>query len=226
MVKERLDDQTMALRVARELQDGWYVNLGFGIPTMVANVIPEGKEVTFVSENGLIGFGPIVSKEDAAKMGWKYVDASAQPVSAAPGMAIVDYAEAFDIIRGGRLDLTVLGGLQVSEKGDLANWRLPTYKGLGGTIGGAMDLAANCKRIYVVMSHTEKNGKPKIVRECSYPLTAMRCVDLIVTDLAVIEMTPDGLLLKELAPGWTVEEIQAVTEAKLRISPYLKEIEL
>lgn len=225
-MKERLDDQTMALRVARELQDGWYVNLGFGIPTMVANAVPEGKEVTFVSENGIIGFGPIVSKEEAAEMGWKYVDASAQPVAAAPGMAIVDYAEAFDIIRGGRLDLTVLGGLQVSVNGDLANWRLPIYKGRGGTIGGAMDLAASCRRVFVVMSHTEKSGKPKIVRECTYPLTARRCVDLIVTDLAVIDVTADGLVLKELAPGWTAEEVQAVTEPRLIISPSLKEIQL
>jgi 3-oxoacid CoA-transferase B subunit len=193
---------------------------------MVANVVPEGKEVTFVSENGIIGFGPIVSKEEAAEMGWKYVDASAQPVAAAPGMAIVDYAEAFDIIRGGRLDLTVLGGLQVSVNGDLANWRLPIYKGRGGTIGGAMDLAASCKRVFVVMSHTEKSGKPKIVRECTYPLTARRCVDLIVTDMAVIEVTADGLLLKELAPGWTVEEVQAVTEPRLIISPFLTEIQL
>jgi 3-oxoacid CoA-transferase subunit B len=226
MMKERLDDQTMALRVARELQDGWYVNLGFGIPTLVANLLPEDKEVIFVSENGLIGFGPIVSKEEAAKMGWKYVDASAQPVAPAPGMAIVDYAEAFDIIRGGRLDLTVLGGLQVSEKGDLANWRLPIYKGRGGTIGGAMDLAACSRRVFVVMSHTEKSGKPKVVRECTYPLTARKCVDLIVTDVAVIEVVNDGLLLKEVAPGWTVDDVQAITEPKLLISPDLKEIQL
>jgi len=137
MMKERLDDQTMALRVASELQDGWYVNLGFGIPTLVANLVPEGKEVIFVSENGIIGFSPIISREEASAMGWKYVDASAQPVAAAPGMAIVDYAKAFDIIRGGRLDLKVPGGLQISEHGDLAKWRLPIYKGLGGTIGGA-----------------------------------------------------------------------------------------
>lgn len=225
-MKERLDDQTMALRVARELQEGWYVNLGFGIPTLVANLLSEDKEVTFVSENGIIGFGPIVSKEEAAAMGWKYVDASAQPVAEAPGMAIVDYAEAFDIIRGGRLDLTVLGGLQVSERGDLANWRLPIYKGMGGTIGGAMDLAASCKRVYVVMSHTEKSGKPKIVEECSYPLTAKKCVDLIVTDLAVIEVTANGLLLKELAPGWTVDEVQALTGPKLIVSPDIREIQL
>jgi 3-oxoacid CoA-transferase subunit B len=225
-VKERLDDQTVALRLAREIQDGWYVNLGFGIPTLVANFVPEGKDVFFVSENGLLGFGPITTKEEAAIMGWKYVDASAQPVSKAPGMAIVDYAEAFNIIRAGRLDLTVLGGLQVSEKGDLANWRLPIYKGRGGTIGGAMDLAACCKRVFVAMTHTEKNGKPKIVRNCIYPITALQCVDLIFTDLCVIEITNLGLVLREVAPGWSPTEVQALTEAPLIIPDDVLEIQL
>jgi 3-oxoacid CoA-transferase subunit B len=216
----------MALRIARELQDGWYVNLGFGIPTLVANFVPEGRDITFVSENGLLGFGPILSPDEAAETGWIHVNAAAQPVESAPGMAITDYAETFDMIRGSHLDLTVLGGLQVSENGDLANWQLPTYRGKGGTIGGAMDLAACCRRVFVVMTHTEKAGQPKIVKECSYPLTAKRCVDLIVTDLAVIEVTGDGLLLTELAPGWEVTEVQALTEVVLHVSRDLKEIEL
>jgi len=225
-MKERLDEQTMALRVAKELQNGWTVNLGFGIPTLVANYVPEDRTVFFLSENGLLGFGQIATAEQAAELGWRYVDASAHPVLPAPGMAIFDYAEAFDMIRGGHVDLTVLGGLQVSEKGDLANWRLPMYKGKGGTIGGAMDLAACCKRVFIVMTHTEKNGRPKIVRQCTYPLTARECVDLIVTDLAVIEVTPFGLVLKELAPGWTADEVQALTEPRLVVSSGLKTIEL
>ena len=225
-MKERLDEQTVALRVAKELQDGWYVNLGFGIPTLVSNFVPEGRKIFFQAENGLLDYGPIASAEEAGEMGWCYVNASAQPVLPAPGMAIFDYGEAFDMIRGGHLDLTVLGGLQVSQKGDLANWRLPTYKGKGGTIGGAMDLAACAKRVFVAMTHTEKDNKPKIVKECTYALTATECVDLIVTDLAVIEVTRRGLVLKEIAPGWTVGEVQALTEPRLIVAEGLKDIEL
>ena len=225
-MKQRLDEQTVALRVAKELQDGWYVNLGFGIPTLVSNFISEDRAILFLAENGLLGYGPIASTEEASEMGWCYVNAGAQPVLPAPGMAIFDYGEAFDMIRGGHLDLTVLGGLQVSQKGDLANWRLPTYKGKGGTIGGAMDLAACVKRVFVAMTHTEKDNKPKIVKECTYALTAKECVDLIITDLAVIEVTGDGLVLKEIAPGWRVEEIQALTEPRLIVAEGLKDIEL
>jgi len=225
-MKQRLDEQTIALRVAKELQDGWYVNLGFGIPTLVSNFTPEDRAILFLAENGLLGYGSIASAEEANEMDWCYVNAGAQPVLPAPGMAIFDYGEAFDMIRGGHLDLTVLGGLQVSQKGDLANWRLPTYKGKGGTIGGAMDLAACAKRVFVAMTHTERDGKPKIVKECTYGLTAKECVDLIITDLAVIEVTGDGLVLKEIAPGWRVEEVQAGTEPKLTVAEDLKEIEL
>lgn len=225
-MKERLDEQTMALRVARELQDGWYVNLGFGIPALCANFIPEDRTIFFFAENGLLGFGRNATIEEANQLGWRYVDAAAHPVLPAPGMAVFDYAEAFDMIRGGHIDCTVLGGLQVSEKGDLANWRLPIYKGRGGTIGGAMDLAACCKRVFVVMTHTEKNGKPKVVRECTYPLTAKRCVDLIVTDIAVIRVADRGLILEETAPGWTAAEVQELTDASLDVSPDLRVMEL
>ena len=179
-MKERLDETTIALRVAKELQDGWYVNLGFGIPTLAASFLPEGRTVFFQSENGLLGYGGTATLEEASGMGWLYVDAAAQPVFPAPGMAIFDYGEAFDMIRGNHLDLTVLGGLQVSERGDLANWRMPMYTGKAGTIGGAMDLAASARRVYVAMTHTEKGNKPKIVRECRAGVDreAMRPPDL------------------------------------------------
>lgn len=225
-MKERLDETTIALRVAKELQDGWYVNLGFGIPTLAASFLPEGRTVFFQSENGLLGYGGTATLEEASEMGWLYVDAAAQPVFPAPGMAIFDYGEAFDMIRGGHLDLTVLGGLQVSERGDLANWRMPMYTGKAGTIGGAMDLAASARRVYVAMTHTEKGNKPKIVRECKLALTAKRCVHRIFTDLAVIDVTEKGLVLEEKAPGWSVEEIQALTEPKLIVAEDLKDIEL
>ena len=225
-MKERLDEQTVALRAAKELQDGWYVNLGFGMPTLVSNFVPESRTILFQSENGLLGYGPIASAEAANEMGWCYVNAGAQPVLPAPGMAIFDYGDAFDMIRGGHIDLVILGGLQVSERGDLANWRLPTYAGKGGTIGGAMDLAACAKRVFVTMTHTEKDNRPKIVKECTYALTAKECVDLVVTDLAVIEVTRKGLVLKEIAPGWTVEEVQSLTEPKLIVADDLKDIEL
>jgi len=225
-MKERLDEQTMALRIAKELQDGWYVNLGFGIPTLVSNFIPEGRAILFQAQCGLLGYGAIATQEEADEMGWWYVDGGAQPVLPAPGMADFDNGESFDKIRGGHLDLAILGGLQVSEKGDLANWQLPTYHGKGGTIGGAMDLAAGPKRLFVVMHHTEKDNKPKIVKKCTYALTARECVDLIITDLAVIEVTDKGLVLNEIAPGWTVKEIEALTEPKLLVADDLKEIEL
>jgi 3-oxoacid CoA-transferase subunit B len=225
-MKERLDETTIALRVAKELQDGWYVNLGFGIPTLAASFLPEGRSVFFQSENGLLGYGGTATLEEAAGMGWLYVDAAAQPVFPAPGMAIFDYGDAFDMIRGGHLDLTVLGGLQVSERGDLANWRMPMYTGKAGTIGGAMDLAASARRVYVAMTHTEKGDRPKIVRECKLALTAKRCVHRIFTDLAVIDVTEKGLVLEEKAPGWSVEEIQALTEPKLIVAEDLKDIEL
>lgn len=225
-MKERLDDQTMAMRAARELQDGWYVNLGAGIPSLVSNFLPEGRTVVFQSESGLLGYGPIATPDEAKELGWWWVNASAQPMTPAPGMCVFDYAESFDMIRGGHLDVSILGGLQVSEKGDLANWQLPAYRGKGGTIGGAMDLAVGSKRVFVIMTHVTKENEPKIVRKCTYALTGIGCVDLIITDLAVVEVTGKGLILKETAPGWTVEEIQALTEPRLIIAEDLKEIEL
>ena len=225
MAKTRLDEQTIALRAAKELEDGWYVNLGYGIPTGVSNLISD-KMFFFHAENGLLGYGSIQTVEEANEAGWVYVNGGAQPVNPAPGMSVFDYEEAFDMIRGGHLDAVVLGAFQVSEKGDLANWRLPGYKGKGGTIGGAMDLAVGAKKVIVTMQHVDKDGKPRIVKKCTMDLTARECVDVIVTDLAVIEVTKEGLVLKELAPGWTVNEVQALTEPRLLVAKDLKEIEL
>jgi 3-oxoacid CoA-transferase subunit B len=219
---ERLDEQTMALRVAREFQNGMVVNLGTGTPTLAANYIPEGREIVFQTENGCLGFGRTAISEE--EYDFDLINASGQFVVGQPGMCFFDHAESFSMIRGGHIDLCVLGGLQVSEKGDLANWLIPGRE--PGGIGGAMDLAFGAARLIIVMTHTTRNDEPKIVKECSYALTAPRCVDLIVTDIAVIEVTDAGLLLKETAPGWTAEEVQALTEPKLRIAHDLKIITL
>jgi 3-oxoacid CoA-transferase subunit B len=219
-MKERLDDQTMALRVAREFEDGMIINLGFGIPTLAANFIPEGKEIVFHSENGCLGYGPTPATVE--EQDYHLVNASGQFATPLPGMTFFDHAESFSMIRGRHVNLCVLGGLQVSEKGDLANWLIPGRE--PGNIGGAMDLAFGAARLIVVMTHTTNKNEPKILKECTYYLTAPRCVSMIITDLAVIEVTPDGLLLKEVAPGWTAEEVQALTEAKLTIADDLKTI--
>jgi 3-oxoacid CoA-transferase B subunit len=234
--KSRLDEQTVAMRVAREFQDGMYVNLGGGIPTLAGNFVAEGRDVIFHTENGGLGYGGIASTEEAD---WDMFNASFQPVVPAPGMCFFDHDEAFDMIRGGHIDLSVLGAMQVSEKGDLANWALGSLaEHEGGVvgwirtgrfppgIGGAMDLAIAAKKVIVAMRHTTNDNNPKIVCRCTYEITAPRCVSLIITDLAVIEVTPEGLLLKELAPGFTPEEVQEVTEPKLIIAPDLKEIQL
>ncbi len=221
-MKERLDKQTMALRAAREFQDGMIVNLGFGIPTMAANFIPEDKEVIFHAENGCLGFGPSPTSEEEED--FHLVNATGTFATPKPGMCFFDHAESFSMIRGRHIDLCVLGGLQVSEKGDLANWA--TAAGRPGNIGGAMDLAFGAYRLVVVMTHTTKANEPKILKECTYPLTAPGCVNLIITDIAVIEVTAEGLLLKEKAPGWEVEEIRALTEPSLKVSDDLKYMEL
>jgi acetate CoA/acetoacetate CoA-transferase beta subunit len=220
-MKRRLDRETIAMRVAREFQDEDVVNLGIGMPTLASNFIPEGKHIIFHTENGALGFGPIATEgeEDI-----DLINAGGQFVTRLPGMSFFHHADSFAMIRGGHIDITVLGGLQVSEKGDLANWMSPE-RGVGN-IGGSMDLAVGSKSVIVAMEHTARAGKPKIVRECIYPLTAKECVDLIVTDLAVIEVTTKGLVLKEVAPDWTVDEIQALTEPELIISPELREMEL
>jgi len=221
-MKQKLDRNTIAMRAARELQDGDYANLGHGIPSLCALYIPEG--VIFQSENGILGYGPLLMEKEIERAEFHCVDAGARFLTPAPGMAFFDVVTSFAMISSGRL-ITILGALEVSEKGDLANWNTGTDS-LGGTIGGGMDLAVGAKRIITAMEHSTKDGKPKIVKECTYPLTAKMCVDLIVTDLAVIEVTPKGLLLREVAPGFTVEEVQEQTEPALIVSPDLKEIEL
>ena len=211
--KERLDREVIAMRVAHELQDGDIVNLGIGIPTLCSQFIPEGRSVTYHSESGVLGYGPMAEpgEEDI-----DLINAGGQFLAPNPGMSFFNSAEGFAMIRGGHIDVAVLGALQVSERGDLANWMLP-QRGIGN-VGGAMDLAVGAKRIIVAMEHTDRRDNPKIVRECAFPLTATRCVSLIVTDIAVIRVTPDGLLLAEVAPGWTASDVQALTEPTLVVS--------
>lgn len=220
--KYRMDEQTMALRVAKEFQDGMVINLGVGIGTQCINYVPEGREVLFQIENGALGFGPIVSSPDEADI--DLLIPGMQSVYRMKGMSFFSQDESFAMIRGKHIDMVVLGAMEVSEKGDLANWALPG-RGLGN-IGGSMDLALGAKKVVVIMTQTTKSGKPKILKKCTLPLTAPECVKLIVTDIAVIEVTSQGLVLKEVVPGWTVEEIQALTEPKLIIAPDLKEVEL
>ncbi len=219
--KFKLDRQTMALRVAKEFQDGNVVNLGIGIPVLAANYIPAGREVVFHSENGILGFGEITAPGEGDP---DLVNAGGQTVTVQPGMSCFGHAESFTMIRGGHVDVSVMGGYQVSEKGDLANWLVPERK--IGTIGGAMDLAYGVKRLIVTMNHVTKNGDPRVVKECTYPITALTCVKLLITDIAVIEVTDKGMVLKEVAPGWTPEEVQSLTEPKLIVDPDCHEIEL
>ena len=207
-----MDPQTIiAGRVARELRDGMLVNLGIGIPTLVANYVPKGVHVLFQSENGLIGTGP-VPQEGLAQA--RLTDAGGRPVTALPGASAFDSAMSFGLIRGGHLDMTVLGALQVDERGLLANWMIPGKMVPG--MGGAMDLVAGAKRVIVAMQHTAK-GKPKIVKECSLPLTAIRPVDLVVTELAVIGFPGGRATLMETAPGVSIKQVLEATEAKLAV---------
>ena len=221
MTRERLHREVVAMRVARELQDGDVVNLGLGIPTLCSQFVPEGRTIVYHSENGVLNYGPMAEdgEEDV-----DLTNAGGQFLAWVPGMAFFNSAESFAMIRGGHIDVTVLGALQVSEKGDLANWMLP-QRGIGN-VGGAMDLAAGAKRTIAAMEHVDRRGRPKIVRECSFPLTGKGCVSLIVTDVAVIEVAPSGLVLKETAPGWTPEDIQDMTEPTLIAAPDLQEMTL
>ena len=222
---ERLSREVVAMRIARELFDGAVVNLGIGLPSLVSSFVPEGMTVMYHTENGALGFGPVVTAEAMDELAdIDLVNASGQYIAPLPGMCFFHHADSFAMIRGGHVDITVLGVLEVSERGDLANWMFP---GRGvGNIGGGMDLAFNARKVIAATEHTTKGGKPKIVKECSVPLTAPECVDLIVTDVAVIEVTRDGLLLRETAPGWTAEDVQELTEPTLIVSPDLREIEL
>jgi 3-oxoacid CoA-transferase len=219
--KVGLTQDLVALRVAKLLQPGQYVNLGMGIPTKVSNFIRGESGVMLHAENGFLGYGP---EPDEDHYKWYYYNAQGQAVTAPPGAAVFDSFAAFTMARGGHLDVVVLGGLQVSEKGDLANWWAP-YMAAGG-MGGAMDLCTNVPELIVAMEHVTREGEAKILHECSYPLTAARCVTKIVSDLAYIDVTPDGLVLREVAPGVTPEYVQERTEVHLKLAPDLHEMVL
>ena len=209
---QRMTREQMATRVAADIPDGAYVNLGIGLPTMVANVLPKDREIILHTENGLLGMGPAPAKggED-----WDLINAGKQPVTEVPGSTFFHHADSFAMMRGGHLDICVLGAFQVSEQGDLANWHTGESDAIPA-VGGAMDLAIGAKKTWIMMEHVTKNGQHKLVRQCSYPLTAKSCVSRIYTDLAVIDVTKDGFIAMEIIPGLSLEMLSRMTGAVLR----------
>ena len=216
--KPRLQRQAMCDRLAMEFQDEWIVNLGVGMPTLCSNYVDPDKSLVFHSENGVIGYGPLAPAGQEDK---HLVNAGGQNVTAVPGMAIVHHADSFALIRKGMVDVTVMGAYEVAENGDFANWRIPTRK--GGGIGGAMDLAACAKRVFIAMEHCTRDGQPRMLRRCALPITAPGAVTLVATDLGLFRVTPLGFELREPAPGWTPAEIQSLTAATLIIPEDLQE---
>jgi len=215
-----LTKQQIAQRIAKELEDGFYVNLGIGIPTLVANYIPEGISVTLQSENGLLGMGPFPTDENVdADM----INAGKETITTLPGSAIFDSATSFAMIRGGHINLTVLGAMEVADNGDIANWKIPGKMVKG--MGGAMDLVASAENIIVAMQHTNRKGESKLLKACTLPITGVGCVKKVVTDLCVMDITPEGFKLLERAPGVTVEEIQEKTEGRLIVEGEIPEMQ-
>jgi 3-oxoacid CoA-transferase subunit B len=217
-----LSRELIALRVANELKDGTYVNLGIGIPTLISDWI-EGRDIILQSEIGMLKTGPLATGDDINQ---DLINASCQAVTELEGSSYFDIAESFGMIRGGHIDVAVMGALQVNERGDYAGWSNPARGLFVGNIGGSMDLCAGAKKLFIAMEHTTRDGDYKVVKELSYPATASGRVSMLFTDLAVIEITPKGMVLKEVAPGLTAEDVQSVTEPKLILSPDLTEIQL
>ena len=216
-----LDKNGIAKRIAQELKHGYYVNLGIGIPTLVANYIPESIDVEFQSENGMLGMGPFPYEDEENP---DLINAGKQTITAQPGAVFFDSSTSFAMIRGQHVDLTVLGAMEVSDQGDIANWKIPGRMVKG--MGGAMDLVASAKNIIVAMMHTNKAGESKLLRQCTLPLTGVRCVTRVVTNLAVLDITPEGFRLIERAPGVSVEEVKASTEGRLIVEGEIPEMKL
>ena len=218
--KERLTPEAVAIRCAAEFADGWLVNLGIGRPTLCSNFVPEGRSVVFHAQNGVIGYGRLAFEHE---VDIHLINAGLQHVTLLPGAVTLDSADAFAIARSGRLDAAVVGSYQVSEKGDLSNYQLPNRK--GGQLGGAMDVVTGSKRVFVMMDQTAADGSPRLLRQCTLPITARGVVTRVFTDVGVFDVGPEGFVLAEIVPGWSPDEVQKITEATLIVSPNLREMD-